>query len=203
MEKNETAWARGWEDTKRGIADWRFWLFEFFGGGLIAIVWSAQAALLAVSVILVLMWLTVTATAPVRQRNEARRELAKHEGSNSERRLNDEQKAFLCDKIRQSGIRPQNINVLFDNVDPECADFAADIGDAIRMSGIDSNVHDGVFYDKDVRDRGINIVRGKSKTIVTLADTLHQGLVELGFQPERRDAEERDNLFLFVARRPE
>lgn len=122
----------------------------------------------------------------------------------SRRTLTGEQKAVLSDAIRSNGARPPMINVLYDNAESECADFAADIGDAIRAAGIESQVHDGMFYDRDVRDRGIKIIRDKRSAILrSLADDIHGAFVTLGFQPERRDDEENDHIFLYVARRSE
>lgn len=66
--------ARGWQDTKRGLASWQFWALEVFGGGFLGI-WAQNAVIVLVFVggMFLLLWLGATATAPVRQRNDLRR----------------------------------------------------------------------------------------------------------------------------------
>lgn len=203
-EPNESAWSRGWRDTKSGLGDWRFWVLEFFGGGFIATKWSAVIALVAVAAMFACLWLWATVTAPIKQRNEARDSLCSLQKELQEtipRSLNEEQKATLADAMRQYGWHPTFLNVLYDNLDSECADFAADLGDAISMAGIDTSIHDGIMYKKDVRDRGIKIIRGKSETAIKFADIIYNTLLEMGFYPERRDGETPNSVFLFVARR--
>jgi hypothetical protein len=69
---SESAWARGWADTKQGLADWRFWAAEVFGGGFVAVYYDPVLALVFVLGLAVALWLGATVSAPVRQRDEAR-----------------------------------------------------------------------------------------------------------------------------------
>lgn len=69
---SESAWSRGWSDTKKGLGNWLFWGLEVFGGGLMAIFISPAAALIFILGIAVALWLVATARAPIRQRNELR-----------------------------------------------------------------------------------------------------------------------------------
>ena len=121
------------------------------------------------------------------------------------RGLSEEQKAYLADAIRSSGVRPEKMNVVFWQ-DSECADFAQDIGDAISASEITCDVHEGNMYDHNVRDRGVKIYRGSSRTINKLADSIHEALASMGFPAERREWKEKDDndrsntIFLYVAR---
>lgn len=73
---DESAWRRGWNDTKAGLTDWRFALADYVGPPVIGIafepVWGIVAALTG----LLVLWTAATASAPVRQRNEARSERA-------------------------------------------------------------------------------------------------------------------------------
>lgn len=74
--RQEGAWARGWADTKRGLADWRFWVAEVVGGGVVAmLVEHALAVVASVLGMAVCLWVGATASAPVRQRDEARGEV--------------------------------------------------------------------------------------------------------------------------------
>jgi len=116
------------------------------------------------------------------------------------RTLDAEQKASLADTIRNSGIRPKSINVCYDPVSAECADFAADISDAIEMAGIHTVVHDGALLSRNVKDRGIKIYSGKAKTTQLLADAFFEYFKVIGLSPERRNVGPRENLFLDVCR---
>jgi len=89
----ETLWRRGWNDTKAGWRDWRFLLFwavmsptiGLFSGLLSGNpVLGAVVATLVVIVGLVLVWIGATASAPVKQRNEARQQILAKEAINLE-----------------------------------------------------------------------------------------------------------------------
>ncbi len=73
----ESAWARGWSDAKRRLADWRFWAAEVLGGGLVGMVANFAIALVFVIGLAVAIWVVATVSAPIRQRNEARSQLKK------------------------------------------------------------------------------------------------------------------------------
>ena len=68
----ETVFSRGWRDTIEYWSDWRFWRAEVFGGGSIAIVWGAEAALVAIALLAAAIWIVATVMAPFRQRDEVR-----------------------------------------------------------------------------------------------------------------------------------
>lgn len=72
---SESAWVRGWSDTKKGIGTWQFWLLEVFGGGLMAIFVNPTAALILILGMAVAVWISATASAPIKQRNELRLEV--------------------------------------------------------------------------------------------------------------------------------
>jgi hypothetical protein len=73
LQLSESAWVRGWRDTTRDLADWRFWLVEVVGGGLLGIYYAhLLPSLLFVLGMALYLWITATALAPIRQRNEAR-----------------------------------------------------------------------------------------------------------------------------------
>ena len=69
---DESAWRRGWNDAKAGIVDWRFAVLGFAGSPILGVftepLWGGLSAIGG----LLLMWIGATATAPLRQRDEAR-----------------------------------------------------------------------------------------------------------------------------------
>lgn len=103
----ESAWARGWQDTKAGWADWRFWVCEVFGGGLVAYFIDPALGLVFVATIAAAVWFGATVSAPIKQRNDERRKhhkaemkLAKHIGQKSRdrtERLKDAAASLLCE----------------------------------------------------------------------------------------------------------
>ena len=149
MEKPESAWSRGWRDTKNGLGDWRFWALEFFGGGMIGLTWGGWAALFAVASMFGCMWIGATVTAPIRQRNEERlghdrtkRELNALRGSkhNAARRLTPSQSNSISSLIR-GRVEPldQELIVLsFQN--EECMDLSSDFVSAFKNAGL-RNAH--------------------------------------------------------------
>jgi hypothetical protein len=73
LELSENAWARGWRDAKRGVADWRFWLIEVVGGGIVGMYYDhAFPVIVFVLGMALCLWIGTTAAAPIRQRDEAR-----------------------------------------------------------------------------------------------------------------------------------
>lgn len=69
----ETVWRRGWEDAKRAWTDWRFVLADMVALPVLAIFVSVQVAVVVAALSLFAVWVGATASAPLRQRNEARR----------------------------------------------------------------------------------------------------------------------------------
>ena len=161
--------------------------------------------LAAPGVVFVAILLWNIACAPYRIERDQRQGLeAKLVGFQAEaerRSLNGEQQGALADAITQSGVRPDNINVVYDPVDVECQEFAVEIGDAIESTGIVCAVHNGGWYNHQPRDRGLKIVRGRSAVLHKLSDALHQKFSEFGYLPERRDCDDQV-IFIVVARRP-
>ena len=74
---NQGAFARGWEDTKSCFHEPLFWFAEVASGALA--VWYLESELMAIagaSLLLFSILFARTVTAPLRQRNEARHEIA-------------------------------------------------------------------------------------------------------------------------------
>lgn len=73
IELSDSAWRRGWTDTKCDLADWRFWLAEVVGGGVLGLYYeNALPGFAFVLGFALFLWIWATASAPIRQRNEAR-----------------------------------------------------------------------------------------------------------------------------------
>lgn len=72
----ESAWRRGWKDAKRGWTDWRFVIADMVALPLLAVFVSFPIAIGVAALSLSAVWVGATASAPVRQRNEARQALA-------------------------------------------------------------------------------------------------------------------------------
>gem|GEM_PF-4380406 len=99
----ESAWRRGWNDTKQGWANWRFLLTEAvvsplagyivgaFSGNAIA---GSVVTIAIVILGLVSIWVGATVAAPYRQRNEARAALQAIPGSSTAPILADPQLFF-------------------------------------------------------------------------------------------------------------
>lgn len=115
------------------------------------------------------------------------------------RLLSNEQQQLLAATIRESGVRPRKMNVVHFPSE-ECADFAASIGDAIALSGIECVVHDGGMYTKNPKDRGIKLYRSDSRALELLADKICAQLNEFGFPCELRTPTDKDNVFFYIAR---
>jgi len=69
---NQSAWRRGWNDTKTIWTGWQFPVFELVGGGVIGRIFGWYWGVLLVLFGMFCVWLGATASAPLRQRNEAR-----------------------------------------------------------------------------------------------------------------------------------
>lgn len=76
----DSAWQRGWGDTKRGLGGWRFWVLEAIVSPIIGIVFNnAWLTLVVVVFGFLCLYIGATASAPIKQRNEARNQLYKLE----------------------------------------------------------------------------------------------------------------------------
>lgn len=73
---NQRAWRRGWNDTKTVWTSWQFYILDAVVavviGGLFEWYWGLAFILLS----MFFVWLGATASAPIKQRNEARRLLS-------------------------------------------------------------------------------------------------------------------------------
>lgn len=69
---SESIWARGWSDTKRGLKSWQFLALEVIGGGVMGFFVNPIAAIVFLVGVAIALWIGVTVSAPVRQRDEAR-----------------------------------------------------------------------------------------------------------------------------------
>ncbi len=70
---HQSALARGWQDTKSGWSDWRFWLAEVFVAGPIS-VFDPVLGIGIIAVLAFFVWLGASVRAPYKQRDEARSE---------------------------------------------------------------------------------------------------------------------------------
>lgn len=88
---SESVWRRGWNDTKAALHNLWFWGAEAIGGAVVGVIeaWLVPVWIIGV---LVAVWVGATASAPVKQRNEARKQLT------------DIQSASVTDEERQSAI---------------------------------------------------------------------------------------------------
>lgn len=81
MDHTESAWHRGWADTKHAWGDWRFIVLDVIvvptTGIALALavspVWGTVGALLLAAVSMVSIWIFATLRAPYHQRDEARK----------------------------------------------------------------------------------------------------------------------------------
>lgn len=72
----ESAWRRGWNDSKRGWTKWYFVLADMIAVPSLAFFVSPGIAVGAAALSLFAVWVGATASAPLRQRNEARQALS-------------------------------------------------------------------------------------------------------------------------------
>ena len=210
----ESFWARGRSDTWVAVKSPFGMIIEVGGTAVFGAVtqngWIAVYFLIS---ILAAIWIVATVSAPYRQRNDerichaiTRNELAsltKQISAKPPRRsLNAEQQGALADAIRQVGVRPDRIDVGYCTIESECADFASDIAEAIKMADIESDAGN-MFEEPNPRDRGIKIYVGKTKTLEHLGNEIHETFVGFGFQPERRAHEKPDEITIVVTRAAE
>jgi len=73
----QSAWRRGWNDTKTVWTSWQFFILDAVVAVVIGSVFQWYWGLGIVLFGMLCAWLAVTITAPVRQRNEARHLLSK------------------------------------------------------------------------------------------------------------------------------
>ncbi len=69
---NQSAWRRGWNDTKTVWTSWQFFVLDGVVGVVIGSICQWYWGLGVVLFGMICAWLAVTISAPVRQRNEAR-----------------------------------------------------------------------------------------------------------------------------------
>ena len=117
----------------------------------------------------------------------------------TKRRLNDEQKGLLASAIRRSGVSPPSFNVSY-FVNDESADFAIDLGDAIRQAGKDCAVLNSPLLDHDPKDRGVKVYHSDERTISIFAEKFREGMKEVGFDCELRHSKHYGSFFVYVAR---
>lgn len=137
--------------------------------------------------------------------NEAKAKLRAYERQSKNprpRRLNAERQGLITSFLTSCDVRPRRMNVIY-YVSDEATDFATDIGDALSAAGIDCEVHDGGFFQKSPKDRGLKIYRSNDATVMGLADGLGAELRSFGFPCEIRETTGDGNIFLYVARQSE
>ena len=71
---HESTMRRGWGDFKKGLTSWQFWAIQALGGGIVGLM-NPEKVLAFIAAVAAAMWIGATATAPVKQRNEARARL--------------------------------------------------------------------------------------------------------------------------------
>lgn len=209
---------RAWKDTLHGqiVA-----LFIFMAGGGLSLVflyiWSGRevalgeiayvlAAFFGAIGALALLFLWNLVCAPYRMERDAHaatatelEQLKLHKQRASRRRLNGEQTGLLASAIRRTGVSPSTCNVIYFSND-ESADFADNIGDAIKQAGIECQVFTGGFFDQDPKDRGVKVYHSAEKTVTSFAEGVRNGLREFGFDCELRRTNDPANVFVYVAR---
>jgi hypothetical protein len=152
---------------------------------------------------LLLFFLWNLACAPYRIERDARLALEientelKSRALPKKRSLSEIQKAQLAQALQNADLKVKSLNVLYYNASEECADFAADIGDAIKAAGIECSVHDGVMFRSDPRLRGLKVFHGGSPLAIRDAEKVVQALVEIGFMPEQLAADSKNSDFCF------
>lgn len=68
----ESAWARGWDKTKKKWTSWQFFVLDAVGAVVIGNIFSWQWGLAVVGFGMLCVWIGATASTPYHQRNEAR-----------------------------------------------------------------------------------------------------------------------------------
>jgi hypothetical protein len=70
---DESAWRHGWSDTKKAWKTWKFYVFDLLAGGLIGGFFEWYWGLAVVGFGMLCVWMSATTSAPLRQRDEARK----------------------------------------------------------------------------------------------------------------------------------
>jgi len=79
---SENAWKRGWRDTKKGLGNWLFWILEAIVSPSVALYFNNGWIAIVVAIFgFVCLYLGATASAPIKQRNEARKYAVELENS--------------------------------------------------------------------------------------------------------------------------
>jgi hypothetical protein len=98
----ESAWCRGWSDTKKAWTSWQFLLLNLLGGGLVSGLsqfflqqwfWGVVVAIAGLLVVLV----GATVSAPVKQRNEARKQVEELQKPDKNQDIRDSLAIFRID----------------------------------------------------------------------------------------------------------
>jgi len=122
-------------------------------------------------------------------------------GQKPERRiLSREQQSTISDALRHCGIRPDSLHVIFAGTPSEAAEFASDIGDAIKDAGFECTVHSGGAFPHDARYRGLMVFNGKGAVFGKLAEIIQGIFKEIGFIMERRTHEGSNSICIYVAK---
>lgn len=115
------------------------------------------------------------------------------------RKLSKQEQQILSSEILRSRITPKVINVVHFPSE-ECTDFADSIGDAISRTSIPYSVHDGGFYTKDPKDRGVKLYHSENDRLRELAELIKNCFERFGHPCELRHTEGKDNMFFYIAR---
>lgn len=86
---NESTWGRGWKDTKKVWTSWPFFVLDAVVAVVIGGIFEWYWGLLVVVFGLLCAWLGATASAPVKQRNEARQRIKELEAEFEKPKLFD------------------------------------------------------------------------------------------------------------------
>lgn len=98
---DESVWRRGWSDTKKAWKNWKFYVFNLLAGGLIGGFFEWYWGLAVVGFGVVCVWMAATGSAPIRQRNEVRKELTEIKNRSGDAGYVE---AFILDYIELSKV---------------------------------------------------------------------------------------------------
>ncbi|MEM0948539.1 MAG: hypothetical protein AAGK37_14130 [Pseudomonadota bacterium] len=116
------------------------------------------------------------------------------------RRLNAEQKGLLASALRESGVRPEKMDVHHYQSE-ECQDFATDTSDAIAQAGVESSAYAYWWGDPhDKADRGLKVYISRQKTIQEFAKIARARLESFGYPSELRKEDKENAIYFYVAR---
>ncbi len=104
---NQSAWRRGWNDTKTTWTSWQFYVLDAVVAVVIGGLFQWYWGLVIVAFGMFCVWLGATASAPIRQRNEARNLLSTK--PNKRQFITDKLTEFYLSgvKLRQSLIKKE------------------------------------------------------------------------------------------------